>query len=49
MYMETLAFIVGTCLTIAAVVAFSGIVIWACLRPHESVEADAHLWKDDEN
>ena len=33
---------------IAALVAFVVIVAWTLLRPHEQIEADAQLWKDDE-
>ena len=33
---------------VLAVAAFVAIVAWTLLRPDERIEADAHLWKDDE-
>jgi hypothetical protein len=48
---ETLQSIVDplrTGLMVVAVTAFLAIVAWTCLRPRERIEADAHLWKDDE-
>jgi len=33
---------------ILALVAFVAIVAWTYLRPREQIEAEAHLWKDDD-
>ncbi len=51
MTIETLQLIADplrTGMMIAAVAAFVAIVAWTFLRPHERIEADAQLWKDDE-
>ncbi len=37
-----------TGLMVLAVVAFVAIVAWTLLRPRSRIEADAHLWKEDE-
>jgi hypothetical protein len=37
-----------TGLMIAALVAFAAIIAWTLLRSGAQVEAEAHLWKDDE-
>ena len=46
--LETIAVHVGAGLTILSLLAFMVIVAWAVLRPHESIEAEAQLWNDDE-
>jgi hypothetical protein len=51
MSMETLQSIADplrTVFMVAAVIAFAAVVAWTCLCPRERIEADAHLWKDDE-
>ncbi len=49
--METLERFVDplrTGLMVLAVAAFVTIVAWTLLRPKARIEADAHLWKEDD-
>jgi hypothetical protein len=38
----------GTVATVLAFATFVAVVIWACGRPKEQIEADSRLWMDDE-
>jgi hypothetical protein len=46
--MDTLQWIAGPLLMVAALIAFVVIVVWTFSRPRERIEADAQLWKNDE-
>jgi hypothetical protein len=46
--LQSIADHVRTGLMILALLAFTAILAWTILRPSASIEAEAHLWKDNE-
>jgi len=46
--LQSIADPLRTGLMVVALAAFLAIVAWTFLRPRERMEADAHLWNDDE-
>jgi hypothetical protein len=47
-FLERIADPLRMSLMILALVAFAVIVVWTLLRPRQRIQAEAELWKDDE-